>query len=539
MGATTAFSALVSLQLLTRATNFALTAALARTLGPAAIGLANVQLQLVSASGTFLAKEGVRRACQRLYPGGAGASLAHAVNLSWLSVPLTLLCACAVGFSSARRGLGDADALITHAEYARTLWLFCAAAVVEACAEPAWLYAQANGLIPTRVVAEGCALLLKAAATAYLVLGTDGTDGTALAFGYAQLLYACAYLLLLCGLLRRQMGNRLVATLGPRRAASPGASTAEWLPLTHRSAGVQYCWQSIQKYGLTEGERLVLVGWASLHDQGVFALVSNLGSLVARLLLQPVEEIVFAHYSQLAAAARQDGSSSGGGGLRMSDLERIHALLRAAAIFGGVFVAFGPAYSWLLLRLLYGTRWAGSAAPFLLGVYCVHVCLMAVNGVGEAYVNATASPTQLAALSKWMVVLACIYLPVAAFALRELGAPGLVLANALNMGARIAYAYATLRADAAASAGRRAGAAPRLLPEWRVLLALALSASLTLLGGRALGLPAERSPAQHAGHVAVGCGCLLVVAYAVRRLEPELLDAVRTARREAREAKSK
>ena len=91
-----AFSSLVALQALTRLVNFALTTALARRLGPAAIGLANVQMQLVSASALFLAKEGLRRACQRVYPGGAGAALAHGVNLAWLSVPITALCAAGV-----------------------------------------------------------------------------------------------------------------------------------------------------------------------------------------------------------------------------------------------------------------------------------------------------------------------------------------------------------------------------------------------------------------------------------------------------------
>ena len=118
-----AFSSLVALQALTRLVNFALTTALARRLGPAAIGLANVQMQLVSASALFLAKEGVRRACQRVYPGGAGAALAHGVNLAWLSVPITALCAAGVGLSTARRGEGSGDTPVSAGEYATTVWL--------------------------------------------------------------------------------------------------------------------------------------------------------------------------------------------------------------------------------------------------------------------------------------------------------------------------------------------------------------------------------------------------------------------------------
>ena len=79
---TSAFSALVILQVLTRATNFGLGAVLARTLGPRWYALANVSLQLITSSALFLCKEGLRRACQRAYPGGSGAALPAQVAVS-------------------------------------------------------------------------------------------------------------------------------------------------------------------------------------------------------------------------------------------------------------------------------------------------------------------------------------------------------------------------------------------------------------------------------------------------------------------------
>ena len=100
---TSAVSALLVLQVLSRVTTFALNTALARGLGPRWYALANVQLQLVSGSVLFLSKEGLRRACQRMYTGGGGATLAHGVNLAWLSLPLSLACALAVGGYTASR----------------------------------------------------------------------------------------------------------------------------------------------------------------------------------------------------------------------------------------------------------------------------------------------------------------------------------------------------------------------------------------------------------------------------------------------------
>ena len=521
-----AFRSLVGLQALTRAVNFALTTALARQLGPELIGLANVQLQLVAASALFFAKEGLRRACQRVYPGGDGPPLAHGVNLAWLAVPLTFVSGFAVGYST-RRGSSSNETVSADA-YSDTVMLFCVAAIVEAAAEPAWLYAQANGLIPTRVTAEGGALLLRALATGLLVLrgSAGGGDGAALAFGWAQLLYAASYLFLLCLLLHWRTGGKIFGALTPRRALVDSTAPPAWLPSTHLTVTYQYLWQSVQKYLLTEGERLVLVGYADLHQQGVFALVSNLGSLVARLVLQPVEEVVFAHYSQLAASARLAKRRTIG----LNALRRMHALLRAAAIFGGLFLAFGPPYSWLLLRLLYGTKWTtGTNAPTLLGAYCLHVMMMAINGIGEAYVNATATEAELTKLSRYMVLLAIVYLPAAALSLKFAGSVGLVLANALNMVARAAYAYTTLTAATNAAASAKT-VLPRRWPHRYVMLALGASSTITLLVGAALGAPADRSPVRHALHVAVGGGCLLVVGACAWKFEPELLEAISTAR---------
>jgi hypothetical protein len=59
-------------------------------------------------------------------------------------------------------------------------------------------------------------------------------------------------------------------------------------------------------------------------------------------------------------------------------------------------VAFGPAYSYILLRVVYGPRWAHSAAPEALGLYCMYILLLAANGVLEAHVHAAGNNADLA-----------------------------------------------------------------------------------------------------------------------------------------------
>ncbi len=52
--------------------------------------------------------------------------------------------------------------------------------------------------------------------------------------------------------------------------------------------------------------------------------------------------------------------------------------------------AFGPNYTYVLLRLVYGQKWSNTEAPAALACYCGYITLLALNGCTEAYVNAVA-----------------------------------------------------------------------------------------------------------------------------------------------------
>lgn len=55
-------------------------------------------------------------------------------------------------------------------------------------------------------------------------------------------------------------------------------------------------------------------------------------------------------------------------------------MVRAVALLGLAAVAYGPAYTYLAVRLVYGERWAATEAPAVLGVYCAYILLLALNG---------------------------------------------------------------------------------------------------------------------------------------------------------------
>ena len=299
------FGSLFALQLFTRLLTFALNALLARRLGPAWYAFANVQLQLVGATLLFLPKEGLRRAAQRIYPGGDGAPLASGMNVAWLSAPAAVLAALLMAATAAATGVsGEWDELMGAAEARAALVVAGAAAIIEAASEPGWVYAQANELLPQRALAEAAALVAKAAVTAALVLlalrsaaSARPADeaappaGVGLAFALGQLAFGVCFGVLLSALAARRAA---ASSLWPRRAHSGGGDGKgdgggpRWLAGGEWALVAQMCAQAVQKYGLTEGERLVLVATSPLTSQGVYGLVSSLGSLLARMAMNSV-----------------------------------------------------------------------------------------------------------------------------------------------------------------------------------------------------------------------------------------------------------
>lgn len=80
----------------------------------------------------------------------------------------------------------------------------------------------------------------------------------------------------------------------------------------------------MEKLLLAEGTKIAMTKVQSAYDQGVYGLVVNLGSIAARLLLQPFEEAAFMSFSQ--TSGRADNVNT--------QLKKLVPLLRLALLFG-------------------------------------------------------------------------------------------------------------------------------------------------------------------------------------------------------------
>lgn len=225
--------------------------------------------------------------------------------------------------------------------------------------------------------------------------------------------------------------------------------------------------QSVLKYFLTQGDSILIAAFASLQDQGIYAVASNYGSLVARIIFQPVEESSRNLFAKLCASEPGEDATKPSKSLNQqnSDVQStpdvklgtqdrrkasrnlpqartvLTTILRLYTIFGLFCCSIGPAAAPLLLRLVAGDKWAATGAGKVLGIYTYYIPLLAVNGVSEAFVAAVADTAQLRAQSLAMSVHSFAFGGAVYFFLHiaKKGASGLIWANCVNMACRIVY----------------------------------------------------------------------------------------------------
>jgi oligosaccharide translocation protein RFT1 len=473
------------------------------------------------------------------------------VGVTWLSFPLGVVCAlavCAVAiFGGSRRAGGRTAAAAaatasddTNSFFAWGVALHGLAAVVELAVEPLYVAVTARLEFGLRAGVESAAAVVRCLATlALLVLGGGAEQqqqhqphlflllcrigrSPALTFGAAQL--AASLVAAACYALHAARLTRK-GELHPRAALRRG-SRGQWDAQDREALRLSALFgvQAAEKLVLAEGSKLALVGVASVvaagggggrggvarqqqqqHQQrahqGAYGLVSNLGGLVARLLLQPLEEVAFAAFSRAAADAaaadddddeevdkgaaittnsprpaagrRRRGSKSASQATdskpqqpktpqqhqnkKQQQLAAALALcLRAVSLAGLLASLLGPWYAYSALRLAYGSRWSDGpgGAPLALAAYACYVAIMAVNGVAEAFSHAVLDAKGLGRANAALVAFAALQAAMSSVAVgvsarfgggATWGAAALVAADACGMLPRVAYALGCAR----------------------------------------------------------------------------------------------
>jgi oligosaccharide translocation protein RFT1 len=212
------------------------------------IGFGMSKMDLISFTVLFMSRETFRLVALRSSQG----------NLSWLrwaALPLGLFLSAGVASYHHYNGWGDLPGSQT------CILLFLLGSIIELAAEPAFCAMQANLAFAQRVRVEGLSNLCRVLCTFVCIMWLD--QGV-VSFGLAQLLYS---VLLFVGFWSWSWRQETAHSRRTCVAASSGE-----LQLV-----AAFGMQTIFKYLLTEGDRLVLMTSSGLYEMGVYAVVTNYG----------------------------------------------------------------------------------------------------------------------------------------------------------------------------------------------------------------------------------------------------------------------
>ena len=469
---------LVLLRIGSRLATFALNQILLRFLAPEILGI-STQLDLFATSILSFACESLRVALQRQrhddsqYSTGAysgsngngqskrtpttemssyGRRAQETVNLSYIAIAIGV----PLAYALATVYLNSADPAVLNTPYFNeALHGYIIATILELLNEPSFAIAQQQMLYSTRASAEASATFAKCIVTCSLAIWASRTNTQlcVLPFAFGQIAYALVL-----------NGNYLskVITLAFDNDFSIAPKSLPSGPQLYFSrfskplvylAGNLYG-QSVLKQLLTNGDSYLIASFTSLSAQGSYALAANYGGLVARILFQPIEESSRSYFARLFASESlssrktdiADGEKNGRSKIKQTSApaeasQYLTTVLHAYILFSIFVATLGPTLSPLALRIVAGSRWAHTEAPAVLAAYCYYVPLLAINGILEAFVAATASPAQLRYQAGFMVAFSASFVASGYYVLKVLqrSGRGLVLASSISMVLRILY----------------------------------------------------------------------------------------------------
>ncbi|TVU06071.1 hypothetical protein EJB05_49263 [Eragrostis curvula] len=286
------------------------------------------------------------------------------------------------------------------------------ACILELLAEPLYILSQNLFLLKLRLISEVVATLMRCI-RAYILLHNLNME-MVVVFPLSQamysscLLFAYWFYFLLCHVSK-------LHCVFPRRVQ-------DWMDYDKRlwQACMMFTGQSLKELVVQKGQELVPFRSSYLDEYGV---VDRLGSLVVRLIFRPFEESNRLKFAEMASGQTTQTILS----LRASLVQ----CLKINCLAGLLIIAFGPGYSYTLLRMVYKDRHCDGPTQLLLILYWFYVISLAFNGTLEAFLQSIASQSQLKMLNNFSLISSVVYVLIKVLLIGYAGAVGLIISDTI------------------------------------------------------------------------------------------------------------
>lgn len=423
---------LIRLQFLNRLLSFVLNTIVIRLTSPTALGLTTIKLDLFFKTILYLSREGPRLALLR-YPRttepNARRWLSRLLSLSWLALASSPIPMAILLFAYAL----TVPIEVEENHLLRGFWLamlgLLIAVLLELVAEPLYQVLR-DELVGLRARVESMAMMARAVVVLLicwaLQTGDDGIGVALIAFPLGQIIHSLVLMIGLGYYASEQYPGLLkevMLSISTGRSAQENGGEG---PPTELTSIVEHAHsmrrQLAFKYILAQGDMWLISLLTTLPAQGVYAVVSNYGSLVCRLLLAPIDEAALIFFS-----------TAGG----KESLRQLALLLGIYQLLGVLVLLLGPFLANPLTSLLLGDRWQGTPMPATLSAYCLLLPVMAMSGMLEAFVHSKIQGREALRRSQVMALLStALFVGVSSYLTSRWGPVGMILGNVVNFGLR-------------------------------------------------------------------------------------------------------
>jgi len=359
-------------------------------------GKLSVQYQLFVSIALFLLKEGFRKSAIRQDDGQVAKSTAF-----W-GVLVSIFVVCVSGF---------VGVIYFHIPHVPVI-LTCTGLLIEAIAEIFLIHhIVIFDSISIRTNAETWATFSRSISLLGALIWTRSAD---MAFGISQIIYGLVWFLILG-----------YPVLGSEQ---PVVGRLRDFPVSALGDLAEMSLLAVQKLFLTEGERILAVSFLTSEEMGRLGLVTNLGSIVLRIIFAPIEDIAF---TGLARSTKLID--------RLQIVQSVFGIEISIGVLGAV---FGPLVSSHAIRILYGPEWAGNTEVVTsLSAYCALLLLYGANGALEAFNSATANSSKVRAsmVFQALAFFTFVAVSIVCHSWLQLGTISIIIGNGISMIVRILF----------------------------------------------------------------------------------------------------